>query len=96
MQRPCSSGLLRPITRTSGAAGRSCAGVAVGAGSGRVRRASPSATRLASPSSILRRWLTVRTRTFSVSTFDSSNTSAEARCACSGFSRLRKNIRAWL
>ena len=47
-------------------------------------------------SSMLRRWLTVRSRTLTVSTLDSSNTSAEARCACSGFSRLRKNIRAWL
>jgi hypothetical protein len=27
---------------------------------------------------------------------DNSNTSADARCACSGFSRLRKNMRAWL
>jgi hypothetical protein len=31
----------------------------------------------------------------SVSTLDSSNTSAEAMCACSGF-WLRKNMRAWL
>ncbi len=96
MQRPCRVGLLRPITRTSGAGGMSRTGVAVGAGSGSAGRARPSATRCASASSMLRRWLTVRTRTFSVSTLDNSNTSADARCACSGFSRLRKNIRAWL
>ena len=38
----------------------------------------------------------MRSRTLAVSTLDSSNTSAEARCACSGASRLVKNMRAWL
>ncbi len=45
--------------------------------------ASPSATRLASFSSTMRNRDSTRVRTCGKPTFDSSNTSAEAICACS-------------
>ena len=69
---------------------------AAGAAGGNVVMPSPSATRLASSSSMLRNCDTLRSRTGSSSTFDSSNTIADAMCACSIGVWLRQNIRGWL
>lgn len=83
------------MMRSAGDGAISISGAAAGEAGGS-SIASPSATRCASASSTLRRLATMRCRTCSSDTLDSSNTYAEAVCACSAGCRESQNMRAWL
>ena len=61
----------------------SSTGAAATAGSGRAGSAKPVATRCASVTSMFNKWPTMVWRMFSVATFESSNTKADAKWACS-------------
>jgi hypothetical protein len=89
-------GALGPsIMRSAGEGFMSLTGAADGEASG-TSMSSPSATRLASAGSTFTRLTIIRVRTWAKLTLLSSKTRAEARCACSGSARERKNSRAWL
>ena len=87
--RPSSVSFILPMSWSAGDGSRSRTGAAAGGALGSGSSARPAATRLARSSSMCRRCPTIASRMCRCATLESSKTSAEARCACSGGVWLR-------